>query len=62
MNNIDTSVDSSNMNDKTKSPINKTDLGETLDDIPHRKETRSDCDALQNEIETVMRNIQGVAR
>lgn len=62
MNNIDTSVDTSRDNDKTKSPINKSDFGESPDDIPHRKETRSDCDALQNEIETVMRNIQGVAR
>ena len=62
MNNIDTSVASSRDNDKTKSPINATDLGESFDNIPHRKPTRSDCDALQNEIETVMRNIQGVAR
>ena len=62
MKNIEDSVASSSMNDKTKSPLNQTDLNINPDIIQNRKETRSDCDALQNEIETVMRNIQGVAR
>ena len=62
MNQIDTSVASSSENNKTKSPLDKTQNDLTADDVPQRKETKSDVDALQNEIETVMRNIQNVAR
>ena len=62
MNQIDTSVASSSERDKTKSPLDNTvlDLGE--DNVPQRKQARSDTDSLQNEIETVMRNISNVAR